>query len=168
MTNEERLQQHLRDWIRAQPEFTAVKSFSEKDLKEAALCLEFTLLTAILQNRLNLLIREWKQAEKPLRLEGGSAMLFHRPPKDYEAVIPASPMGNVLGFQYVQAVGDSDRPGDLRFFRCMGVGRWMLLHFHELFASDNVAGPHVLLLSGTSWAGTSPGYHVQVRCPALT
>jgi hypothetical protein len=33
---------------------------------------------------------------------------------------------------------------------------------HELFAADGLRGPHVLLVSGTSWAGTSDRYHVQV------
>jgi len=44
----------------------------------------------------------------------------------------------------------------------MGVGRWLLLHLHELFDGDRRLGPHVLLLSGTSWAGKAPGFHIQV------
>ncbi|MCP4353271.1 MAG: hypothetical protein GY795_48085 [Desulfobacterales bacterium] len=77
-------------------------------LKESAIRLEFTLLVSVLQNRLNLIIREWKQAEEPLRLEGSTSMMFHRPPRDHEAVIPAAPMGNILAFQYVRPSDDSD------------------------------------------------------------
>ena len=114
----------------------------------------------MLQNRFNQILRDWKDVETPLKLEGQSSILFHTPPTDYDPIIPASPMGNVLAFQYVRA-GDSET-GDLRFFKCSGLGRWLLLHLHELFNSDGIFGPHVLLLSGTSWAGLAPGYHVQV------
>jgi hypothetical protein len=116
----------------------------------------------VLSDRLDTLIRQWKQVEAILGLEGSSPVLFHRPPEDYAALIPDAPMGNILGFQYLRPSDDPNGPGDLRFFRCMGVGRWLILHLHDLFASDGLEGPHTLLLSGTSWAGTSPSYHVQV------
>jgi hypothetical protein len=54
----------------------------------------------------------------------------------------------------------------------MGVGRWLLLNLPQLFAGDGYAGPHTLLLSGTSWAVGSSSYHVQapvhgiLRAPA--
>lgn len=121
------------------------------------------LCVAVLSNRIDHLLREWRYVEIPLHLEGKIPIFFHRPPEDYASVIPAAPMGNVLAFQYRRSHNhDPDDPGELHFFRCMGVGRWILLHFHELFASDGIAGPHVLLLSGTSWAGTSPNYDLQV------
>ncbi len=159
MTTAERVREQIVDWIKERDEFTA--SLSDDELAEISVYFEFTLLVSVLQDRINLLIRDWKQVEDPLKLEGGSSMMFNRPPKDYEAVIPVSPMGNVLAFQYIRPIDKSNAPGDLRFFRCMGVGRWLLLHLHELFRADNIAGPHVLLLSGSSWAGMSPGYHIQ-------
>jgi hypothetical protein len=128
---------------------------------EAVLKLEFVLLLAVLAERLNILIRRWKQVEVPLDLEGSSPMLFHRPPEDFAPTLPESPMGNVLGFQYRPDPDDPEQMGELRFFRCAGVGRWILLHLHDLFAADAIAGPNVILLSGTSWAGTSPSYHIQ-------
>jgi hypothetical protein len=70
------------------------------------------------------------------------------------------PMGNQLAFQYHKSYRES--LGSLQFFRCTGVGRWLLLHFDELFKGDNIASPHLLLMSGTSWAGKSPAYHVDV------
>lgn len=156
--NEKSLQQKLEIWINQNKEPTL--NLSETELKNLTIKLKFGLLAAVLQNRLNQMLRDWKQVEAPLKLEGQSSILFHTPPKDYDPIIPASPMGNVLAFQYVRA-GDSET-GDLRFFKCSGVGRWLLLHLHELFNSDGIFGPHVLLLSGTSWAGLAPGYHVQV------
>lgn len=158
MTNEDLVRRRLREWISQQKEPTV--TLTEQALEDAVVQLNFALLVTVLQNRLNQLLRDWKQVEVPLGLEGESSLLFHSPPRDYEAVIPASPMGNVLAFQYVCSTDGG--PGDLRFFKCLGVGRWLLLHLHELFASDALVGPHVLLLSGTSWAGKAPGYHVQV------
>ncbi|MDW8213948.1 MAG: hypothetical protein RMJ55_10340 [Roseiflexaceae bacterium] len=125
--------------------------------------MEFALLVAVLQDRIDMLFRLWKQVETQLQLEGGSSILFHRPPDDYIGVIPVAPMGNVLAFQYVKSANDTKEPGDLRFFRCMGVGRWLMLHLPFLFASDGYIGPHTLLLSGTSWAIGSASYHVQAQ-----
>lgn len=159
-TNDDRTRRQIADWLREHPEFTACQP--ENDLAELALQLEFTLLVTVLQDRLNYIVYNWKQAEAPLRLEGSSSLMFHRPPQDYEPLIPNAPMGNILAFQYLRSNGNPNEPGQLRFFRLMGIGRWLLLHLHELFAADDIAGPHVLLLSGTSWAGSSPGQHVQV------
>lgn len=157
--NSESVRIQIIEWIQGWEEYHA--ALSDEELTEVAACFEISLLVAVLQNRLHILIRDWKQVEEPLKLEGKSSMLFNRPPKDYETVIPVSPMGNVLAFQYIRHGDTQNDSGDLRFFRCMGVGRWLLLHLHELCASDPIAGPHVLLLSGSSWAGTSPGYHIQ-------
>lgn len=155
---DKKARQAILDWLKKQKTI----DLSEQELRDYALRLEFAIMLEVLSDRLNTLIREWKQVEAILGLEGSSPMLFHRPPEDYAALIPDAPMGNILGFQYLVPSDDLNGPGDLRFFRCMGVGRWLILHLHDLFASDGLAGPHTLLLSGTSWAGTSPSYHVQV------
>ena len=159
LTNNENLvRQQFHDWIcqNKEPNITLTQQTQE----DAAIQLEFGLLVGVLQSKINQMVRDWKQVEEPLKLQEQSSMLFYSPPVDYEAIIPVSPMGNVLAFQYVKS--SENTSGDLRFFKCLGVGRWLLLHLHELFASDGIAGPHVLLLSGTSWAGKAPGYHVQV------
>jgi hypothetical protein len=156
--NEDLVRQHLNEWINQNKESSVI--LTDQELKNVLVRLEFALLVAVFSNRLNSLLRDWKNVETPLKLEGESSLLFHTPPSDYEAIIPAAPMGNVLAFQYVKSTENGS--GDLRFFKCLGVGRWLLLHLHELFASDGIVGPHVLLLSGTSWAGKAPGYHVQI------
>ena len=91
--------------------------------------------------------------------------LSRRPPRDYEPFIPESPMGNVLGFQF--QLDEGGQSGALRFFRCSGVGRELLLGLHELPAVDGRPGPNVLLMSATSWAGTSSRYHVHVPVGAV-
>jgi hypothetical protein len=148
----------LRDWITAQDGVHV----ADGDLHTAVLRLECTVLLCVLADRLDMLIRDWRHVEGPLNLEGNGSLLFHKPPEDFAAVIPDMPMGNVLGFQYLHHEADSEQPAELRLVRCAGVGRWLLVHLHELFAADGMSGPNVLLLSGTSWAGTSPSYHVQV------
>ncbi|MEO3847782.1 hypothetical protein ABGB09_09025 [Streptomyces sp. B8F3] len=130
--------------------------------------LEFTLVLAALHQRLDRVTFLWPQAEAALRLDAASHELTRRPPLDYAPLVPEAPMGNVLGFQYLiderAAAHDKDgrRTGTLRFFRCAGVGRELLLGLHRLGADPgrDKAGPHVLLMSGTSWAGTSTRAHV--------
>lgn len=130
--------------------------------------LEFTLVLAALHQRLDRVTFLWPQVEAALRLDVASHELTRRPPLDYAPLLPEAPMGNVLGFQYLvderAAARDKDgrRTGTLRFFRCAGVGRELLLGLPQLGADPvrGEAGPHVLLMSGTSWAGTSTRAHV--------
>ena len=149
----------MRSWVEQNRESGALQSPQELD--DVTERLEFALLVAVLQNRIHYLLSHWRQVEIPLGLEASGSLLFHRPPEDYRPFLPVPPMGQVLAFQYLRASGDKGQPGDLRFFRCAAIGRWLLLHFHEMFAADGIQGPHVLLLSGTSWAGSSPSNHIQ-------
>jgi hypothetical protein len=163
--DDEELLHELSTWLDGHHDFSG--PFDPSELKLLAKKLEFSLLTAFLQSRLNEFIRDWKVAEDPLKLNGDSSSVFFRPPRDYEAIIPAAPMGNVLAFQHLPADDDSDQAGELRFLRCMGVGRWMLLNLPNLFVDDGVARPNVMLLSGTSWAGESPSYDIQTPVNAV-
>ena len=137
-----------------------------QDVEREAVRLEFTAMVAVLSDQLDLLMSLFRAIELELGLEGTSSALFHKAPRDYHPVVPESPMGNVLGFQYLddeQHRGRRRGPmGRLRFFRCNGVGRSVLLNLHQLFSADSPRGPNVLLLSGTSWAGTSARYHIDV------
>ncbi|GHG93921.1 hypothetical protein [Streptomyces rubradiris] len=130
--------------------------------------LEFTLILAALHQRLDRVTFLWPQVEAALRLDPGGHDLTRRPPLDYAPLLPEAPMGNVIGFQYLIEERDTGterdgrRTGTLRFFRCAGVGRELLLSLPQLGADPehDVNGPHVLLMSGTSWAGTSTRAHV--------
>ncbi|MEU8867624.1 hypothetical protein [Streptomyces umbrinus] len=130
--------------------------------------LEFTLVLAALHQRLDRVTFLWPQVEAALRLDSASHELTRRPPLDYAPLLPEAPMGNVLGFQYLvdeRAAArnkDGHRTGTLRFFRCTGVGRELLLNLPQLGADPGrgQTGPHVLLMSGTSWAGTSTRAHI--------
>jgi hypothetical protein len=156
----------LTTWVRELP---GVTWEDEEAVKRSARRLEFTLLLTALNTRLDLMTTVWPRVEAALNLDVTSNLLSRRPPADYNPVVTESPMGNVLGFQFhldTQApVGR--RTGELRFFRCTGVGRSLLLDLHQLTSADRRDGPHVLLLSGTSWAGTSSRYHVHVPVTAV-
>jgi hypothetical protein len=146
----------IRKWV----EQTATVPLSSEKINEISVKLEFALLVCVLQSKLSLMMVKWRQVQGILNLDTSDSMWFDAPPPDFNAVIPAMPMGNQLAFQYHKSYRDS--LGSLQFFRCTGVGRWLLVHFDELFKADTIASPHLLLMSGTSWAGKSPAYHVDV------
>ena len=139
------------------------------DLDVHATRFEFTLLLAALHHHLNIMTSLWPRVEAALNLQDTSNVLSRRPPPDYDPVIPESPMGNVLGFQFQrdETVKEGVQSGELRFFRCNGVGRELLLALPHLPEVDGRPGPHVLLMSATSWAGTSSRYHVHTPVTAV-
>ncbi|MEW2347557.1 hypothetical protein AB0904_07780 [Streptomyces sp. NPDC006684] len=146
--------------------------FTEEWLELQAERLEFTLVLAALHQRLDRVTFLWPQVEAALRLDPGEHELTRRPPLDYAPLLPESPMGNVLGFQFLLDERDSRDgrcTGTLRFFRCAGVGRELLLALPRLGADADrgTTGPNVLLMSGTSWAGTSTRAHVVAPVQAV-
>ncbi|MFI5985619.1 hypothetical protein ACIBEA_32765 [Streptomyces sp. NPDC051555] len=123
---------------------------------------EFTLLLAALEPKLALINAMWPRVEAALNLGFNS---MYRRPVDYAPVVPEAPMGNVLGFQF-QVEGQDEggiRSGELKFFRCSGVGRELLRAMPKMAAADGRPGAHVLLMSASSWAGRSSRYHVPVE-----
>ncbi|MFE0536415.1 hypothetical protein ACFW20_20590 [Streptomyces nigra] len=135
--------------------------------------MEFMLLLSALNHRLDRLVFLWPQVEAALHLDSTGNELSRRPPLDYAPLVPEAPMGNVLGFQYLpddrERDTDGRHSGTLRFFRCAGVGRELLLSLHEVGTDPGLGhrGPHVVLMSGTSWAGTSTRAHVPVPVGAV-
>ncbi|MGX7824634.1 hypothetical protein ACTG9Q_06040 [Actinokineospora sp. 24-640] len=127
---------------------------------------EFTLLLAALEPKLSLMTVMWPRVEAVLNLDAAGGL---RRPTDYGPVIPESPMGDVIGFQFHPERRDTGGvvSGELRFFHCAGVGRALLPAMPLLPTADGRPGPHVLLMSGSSWAGTSTRYHVDVPVQAL-
>lgn len=129
--------------------------------KQLATRFEFTLLLSALEPRLAMINAMWPRVQAALSL-GYNAM--YRRPLDYGPMVPEAPMGNVLGFQF-RVAGEDDggvRSGELTFFRCSGVGRELLRAMPHLASVDGRPGAHVLLMSGSSWAGASSRYHVCV------
>jgi len=152
---------------RAEPKRGAYKTDKEylkakRQFRRQTVQFEFTLILASLHNRLDLMTEMWPRVEAALNLASSSNVLSRKPPEDYRPLVPESPMGNILGFQF-QSDEESRNglaSGELRFFRCAGNGRELLLTMPDLAFADGLAAPAVLLMSGTSWAGTSTRYHV--------
>ncbi|GAA2031161.1 hypothetical protein GCM10009839_33790 [Catenulispora yoronensis] len=130
---------------------------------------EFTLLLAALHTSLDYMTTLWARVEAALNLESTSNVLSRRPPKDYEPLIPESPMGNILGFQFRadEQTTDGERSGELLFFRCGGVGRELLPAMATWPQIDGRHGPKLLLMSATSWSGTSSRYHLRIPVGAV-
>lgn len=128
------------------------------DEEKLGLKLQMISIVAFLDNRLKRVFDHWDVGDGAYRIGEGADLPFHRPPQDYEALVPTSPTGNLFGFRYLW---DHDGESQIDMFRCTGVGRWILTHLHDMFLDlDGILGPHVLLLSGSSWAPGSSGYHV--------
>ncbi|WP_419667570.1 hypothetical protein [Streptomyces sp. 2-1] len=129
--------------------------------QELAERFEFTLLLSALEPRLAMINAMWPRVEAALSL-GYNTM--YRRPLDYGPMVPEAPMGNVLGFQFRVPGEDKGgvRSGELTFFRCSGVGRELLRAMPHLASVDGRPGAHLLLMSGSSWAGASSRYHVCV------
>ncbi|WP_433274528.1 hypothetical protein ACQPZF_11035 [Actinosynnema sp. CS-041913] len=122
---------------------------------------EFTLVLSALEPKLALMNAMWPRVESVLNL--GFNEMYQRPP-DYGPIVPEAPMGNVLGFQFIvdgPAEGNV-QSGELRYFRCSGVGRELLRSLSDLPEIDGLPSTNVLLMSGSSWAGKSSRYHIQV------
>ncbi|BEL01830.1 hypothetical protein Q0Z83_000210 [Actinoplanes sichuanensis] len=151
----------LATWLSTLTDITPPET--AEDRTDLALKLHFTLLVGILTHHISSITGRWNDVEGPLRMRGHGSSLVHRPPIEYVAMVPDSPMGNLIGLQY-QHDDDAhpDRLGSLRFFRCNGIGRWLLLNLANLYADQHAHPPGVLLMSATSWAGTSPRYDLQV------
>ena len=115
-------------------------------------------LTAILDHRLKRVVDLWPDG---MITDGYDMERRRRPPRDYDGIVPEMPMGNLFNFRWMTQ-GSED---SLQYIRCAGIGRWLLIHMHDwLEALDSPRrGPHVLLMSGTSWAPGSSMWHVEVE-----
>jgi hypothetical protein len=124
------------------------------------------LVVSVADLALQEIVDEWATASEWLDLDRGAGGLFYHPSDDLVRLVPEPAMGAVLGFQYFD--NDDDGDGELRFFHVRGAGRSLLLHLHDaLERTDGIAGPHVLLTSGTSWAPASWRYHLVTPPHAL-
>jgi hypothetical protein len=155
----------IRAWLSSLPDVQV----SGQQLDRLAVRFQVTMVIALLARTLEQLTRGCWEVENETGIESMSTSLVHKPPLEYVPLVPDAPMGNLLGFQYREY--DSLQPGQLgslSFFRCAGIGRWLLLNLPRLYQeSPTDRGPAALLLSATSWAGTSPRYDVQVPVAAV-
>ncbi|MEV6632198.1 transposase [Actinoplanes sp. NPDC051470] len=169
-TDEDVREGDVRSWLTdlAGSELVEGTKVAPSDLDRNVWRLEFAIAVAVMAHRLNLMLAMWPEVAAELELFETLPTEVRRPPVDLAVAVPESPMGNVLGFQYVgdEASRRVGQLGEFRFFRYTGVGRALLVNMPNLFPADG-PGPNVVLLSGTSWAGTSPRYHIDVPVGAI-
>jgi len=149
----------LAGWVRSA--FELDMAVDRLQIEAVAHYLRVALIVSVLDHALQELIDEWPSATEEIDLDRGAGGLFFSPSDSLARLVPDAPMGAVLGFQYF----DPERRGngELRFFRVRGLGRALLYRLHDaLRLSDTVAGPHVILTSGTSFAPTSWRYDLHI------
>ena len=152
-----------RDWIKSQGLNQRVEDGNSLVLRRK---LFLAVATVVLEHRLKMVVQRWDLAEDAFGLSSDGDMMFQRSPPDYRTLIPDVAMGYQFGFRYSSL--DDRSPGGIQFFRCSGIGRWILLHLHDLFeALDGQKGPHTILMSGTSWAPGSMSHHLQLPVDGL-
>lgn len=126
------------------------------------------LLTNVTLSSFGYLVRNQAAVEDEFRLTSESLfMTARRLMTHYGAIIPRPLYGTVFGLIFEHR-GEAESGGALKLVNHLGVGRYLLTNLHRLLGHEGQAGPHVLLMSGTSWAGgdsptASPRFDVQ--CP---
>ena len=142
--------------------FKAVRADGPKrdrlDRRANALALLLAAVTDLGLSHYNWLIRTQSAVARDFDIDDGH-LLGHANSllKHYRTLLPANPAGAAFGLFYDEPSNEK-RPamgGRLTLISHLGVGRHLLTHLHDLLASEGQAGPHVFMLSGTSWAGGS-------------
>ncbi|NMG42649.1 hypothetical protein GPA22_02730 [Aromatoleum toluvorans] len=142
------------------------------DARNRALAVLLAMLTNVCLSSFAYLVRNQAAVEDEFGLLKEDAFReARRILRHYGNLIPRPMFGSVFGLMFHQA-GDSAQGGTLKLVNHLGVGRYLLTNLHGLLAYEGQAGPHVLLMSGTSWAGgnsptASPTFDVQWPVTAI-
>ena len=161
MRNPDNMAARGRDAVESLLELYPAQAVNWQGTELLQLKLSAIALTAFLDSRLKNVFDGWDVGEGAFDLGPDADLPFQRPPREYEALIPSSPMGNLFGFRYRWEYDSAGGDAQIEMFRCVGVGRWVLTNLHDLYGDlDGAAGPHVMLLSGSSWAPGSSSYHI--------
>ena len=134
------------------------KKVDELKPRHNALALILATVTALALSHYNWLVKTQAAVARDFQIEDGyllgqaSGLI-----KNYRTLLPANPAGAAFGLFYDDPRRDQTDAmgGKLTLISHLGVGRHLLTHLHDLLAFEGQAGPHTLLLSGTSWAGGS-------------
>lgn len=129
---------------------------TELSRRENALAILLAVITDLVLWQYNWLVRTQPAVAADLGIDEGqifsqaSNLIRH-----YRSLLPANPAGAMFGLYYDRPSRDRERQmgGKLTLVNHLGVGRHLIAHLHDLLAAEGQAGPHVLMLSGTSWAG---------------
>lgn len=126
----------------------------ESDVRDNAVAITLAIYTGISLALYAWLMRSWPGIEDVFGL--GQTVgygKYRRLLQNYGPLLPGNPAGAALGFVYGP---EEDGGGKLELINHAAVGRVLMTHMHALVSAEGQAGPHTLLLSGTSWAGGPP------------
>jgi pPIWI RE three-gene island domain Z len=150
----------------------SVRTAPAETLQSLTERLEFVLVTSILDRLVSYVLESWYNVPAPLLRIIRDEDLFQRISTDLQGILPLAPMGMLGGFLCTDDDRRPDNPNPgvplprrtmrLQAFRYQNVGRWYVLHFHDLLKQIGYPGPGVLSLSGTSWLPDAAGWHVDV------
>lgn len=128
---------------------------------QLALKLAFALCVALLDRNLRIVFYEWYNQPEQVS-EALGQQTYHSSSNMLSDVLPIPATGRIFGTYYLSKSPDVEASGVLSRFEYSNVGRYLLLHFHELLLSLDIPGPHILALSGTSWLPYSTQWDVGI------
>ncbi len=146
-------------WIRTN--CPAARPPATESIARLAYRLQFALTVALLDRHTRIVFYEWDN--RPAAVQTGSPA--YRTNAAVQSLLPLPLTGRQFGTYYAQSpsadhatsVGDQS----LSVFAYTNVGRYYVLHFHELLTDlTGQRGPAVLAMSGTSYLEASTAFHV--------
>ncbi|MEH1945330.1 MAG: hypothetical protein V7L01_34660 [Nostoc sp.] len=131
--------------------------------------LELGVILTAMDGHVIALVRYWLGIAVEASEQLGNEINFTaNPPDEFIDIGVESPLGNILGYQFVDSSEDKSLNGVLRYLDCVGMGRYLLLRFPYLYVHlCGTYGPHTLFTSATSWSPGSPQYHISVQPNAI-
>lgn len=138
-----------------------------------ALAITLALLTNYCLSSFSYLVRNQAAVEDDFGLaETDVFREARRIMRHYGGIIPRPLLGSTFGLMFEPTGVNPEDGGTLRLLNHLAVGRFLLTNMDKLLTEEGQAGPHVLLLSGTSWAGgssisASPLFDVQWPVSAI-
>lgn len=152
----------LRTWLQERLPWHLPQSPQTQQILER---LEFSVLLTAMDRQVNELVRYWLLATAEL---GKGLSLSQNPPDEYIDLNVESPLGHLLGYQFVDQTEEKTPKGLLRYLACFGLGRYLLLRFPYLYVNlTGDYGPHTLITSATSWSPGSPQFNIGIKPHAI-
>lgn len=152
--SEKELRKQLDTWLIKQMLWGKTKP---KNYRLLCRKLEIAIVLTALIKRINDIsyLLPWAEDELQAKLPSQNPPI----PESILAAMPEAPLGKILGLRLIKS--PKDEQPSFHAMRYQGLGRWLLLNFHELFKdATGKLGPKVLLASATSWLPDSASFHI--------